>query len=102
MNFNKLLANNNENENINNLLNNNVFGKKNNNNNFFKNAQTTKNFFTKNDYHVDEALNILNKNRGVPIQVTDPTLIMFNATVNNGGSLVVLYKLYATLATDDG
>ena len=26
----------------------------------------------------------------------------FNVTVNTGGSPVFLYKLYATLATDDG
>jgi len=26
----------------------------------------------------------------------------FNATVNNGGSPGILYKLYATLATSDG
>jgi hypothetical protein len=65
VNFNKLLANsNNENENE--------------NENFLKNVEKSSNYLIRNTYHSDDGI----KNKS--IKVTKPSLIMFNAIVNQG------------------
>ncbi len=63
VNFNKLLENSNNN---------------NNNNNFLRNVERSSNFYIKNTFHRDDGL----KNKR--IQVTKPSLIMYNAIVNDG------------------
>jgi hypothetical protein len=84
VNFNKLLANSNSNENINNLLA--ALNKKasassansNSNNNFLRNVEKSSNYYIQSTFHHDDGLK--NKN----IKVTKPSLIMFNAIVNDG------------------
>ena len=92
VNFNKLLENTNNNvtsasstksdNNLKKMLNalnkNNSASSTNSNNNFFKNVEKSSNYFIRNTYHRDDKL----KNKSV--QVTKPSLIMFNAMVNDG------------------
>ena len=63
VNFNKLLENSNSNSNE--------------NNNFLRNVEKSSNYFIQNTYHSDDGL------KDKSIKVTKPSLIMFNAIVNN-------------------
>ena len=60
------------------MANNGSVSSENENENFMKNIQISKNFYTRNVYHINSDI----KNKSV--QVTNPSLIMFNAIVNKG------------------